>query len=101
MALLMIRYQIADEGIADVVEAVENAFAAVAEAQPDGIRYLYLHAADTSEFIALLELADGVENPLPGIAAARHLQATVAKWSVGAAPTPRPLAVLGAYRAFG
>ncbi|MER5625809.1 hypothetical protein ABT061_32705 [Streptosporangium sp. NPDC002544] len=98
MPVLMIRYQVADEGVAEVVEAIETAFAAVATEQPEGVRYAYLRRTGSTEFVALLDLDEGVENPLPGIAAARQLQATVARWAVGPAPTPQPLDVLGAYR---
>lgn len=98
MPVLVISYQVADEGVSEVVDAIETAFAAVHRQQPEGVRYAYLHRAASGEFIALLELADGVENPLPGIAEARHLQATAAKWALGSAPTPQPFDVLAAYR---
>ncbi|MBE1537915.1 hypothetical protein [Actinomadura algeriensis] len=101
MPVFMISYQVADEGVAEVVEAVEKAFAAVNAQRPDGVRYAYLRRAESSEFVALLELAEGVENPLPGIAEARGLQATVAEWAVGPAPAPQPLEVLGDYRMLG
>ncbi|ACZ91458.1 hypothetical protein [Streptosporangium roseum] len=98
MSVFMISYQVADEGVAEVVEAIEKAFAAVDAQRPDGIRYAYLRRAGGTEFVALLELADGVENPLPGLAEARRLQATVARWAVGPAPAPQPFDVLGDYR---
>lgn len=98
MPVLMISYQVADEGVDEVVEAIRTAFAEVEKERPEGVRYAYLRRAGGTEFVALLELDEGVENPLPGIAAARRLQETVAKWAVGPAPAPRPLDVLGAYR---
>ncbi|WP_326825991.1 hypothetical protein [Streptosporangium sp. NBC_01756] len=98
MPVLMIRYQVADEGVAELVDAIEAAFAAVEAQRPEGIRYAYLRQAGSTEFIALLDLDEGVENPLPGIEAARRLQATVAKWAVGTGATPQPFDVLGAYR---
>ncbi|MER5646048.1 hypothetical protein [Streptosporangium sp. NPDC002524] len=101
MPVMMIRYQVAYEGVAEVVEAIETAFAEVEKERPEGVRYAYLRRAGTTEFVALLELDEGAENPLPGIAAARRLQATVARWAVGPAPAPQPLDVLGAYRFFG
>ncbi|MEV0197679.1 hypothetical protein [Nonomuraea sp. NPDC050691] len=97
MPVFMISYQVVDEGVAEVAEAVEKAFAAVDAQRPEGIRYAYLRRAGSTEFVALLELADGMENPLPGIAEARHLQATVAKWAVGSSPTPQAFDVLGDY----
>ncbi|MFJ2914418.1 hypothetical protein ACIO8F_34565 [Streptomyces sp. NPDC087228] len=98
MPVLMIRHQVADEGVAEVVEAIEAAFAAVEAQRPEGIRYAYLRRTDSAEFIALLDLDEGVENPLPGLETARQLQTTVAKWAVGTGATPQPFDVLGAYR---
>jgi hypothetical protein len=51
------------------------------------------------EFVAVLELDEGIENPLPSVEAARRLHATVAGRAIGAAPTLQPL-VLGSYRMF-
>lgn len=99
MAVLMIRYDVAEDGVAEIVDATKAAFAAVEEQRPDGIRYAYLRRG--TEFIALLELDEGVENPLPGMEAARQLQATVAKWADGPAPLPQPVEVLGSYRMLG
>lgn len=101
MPVLMIRYRVSDEGVAEVVDAIKTAFAAVEAQQPEGIRYAYLRRAGSTEFVALLEIDEGVENPLPGIEATRRLQATVAKWAVRRAPTPQPLDVLGTYRVLG
>jgi hypothetical protein len=98
MPVLIVRYDVAEEGVAEVAAAVEAAFAAVREEAPDGVRYSYLRRAGGTEFVALLQLADGLENPLPGIAAARHLQATVAKWAVGEPPAPAAFEVLGDYQ---
>jgi hypothetical protein len=42
MPVLMIRYQVADEGVAEVVDAIAAAFAVVEAEQPEGIRYAYL-----------------------------------------------------------
>lgn len=98
MPVLIVRYDVAEEGVAAVATAVETAFAAVRELAPDGIRYSYLRRAGSTEFVALLHLADNTENPLPGIDAARQLQATVAKWVIGDPPAPGAFEVLGDYR---
>ena len=60
---LMVRYEIAEDGVDDVVKAVEAAFAAVNEQQPDGIRFSYWRRAGSTEFLSVLELDDDVENP--------------------------------------
>ncbi len=46
--------------------------------------------------VGLLELADGVENPLPTLPAARAFQQDLAQWIVGEPTVPVPLDVLGA-----
>ncbi|MDK0518245.1 hypothetical protein [Streptomyces sp. ML-6] len=98
MPVLMIRHEVADEGVAEVVDAIGAAFAAVEAHRPEGIRYAYLRQAGTAEFVALLDLDEGIENPLPGLEAARELQATVAKWAVGTGAVPQRFDVLGSYR---
>jgi hypothetical protein len=94
---MMIRYQVAEEGVAAVVAAIEAAFAAVAAQQPHGVRYIYGRRAGSSEFVAVLELDEGIDNPLFGIAEARALQSTISRWVVGDAPTPQALDVIGSY----
>lgn len=98
MPILMVRYEVADENVAAVVGAVERAFAATQEQQPEGIRWSYYRSAGSGEFVALVELDEGVENPLPAIEAARELQATMLKFAVGEPPAPKPLQLLGSYR---
>jgi hypothetical protein len=97
MTVLIVGYQVPDEGVAPVTAAVEKAFAAVAAQAPAGLKYAYYRRAGSNEFTALVELAEGAENPLFGIEAARELQATVAKWAIGETPAPQPLDVLGSY----
>ncbi|WP_405146588.1 hypothetical protein OG589_05055 [Sphaerisporangium sp. NBC_01403] len=97
MSVMMIRYQVAEDGVEDVAGAVEAAFAALASRRPEGLRYSYYRAAGGTEFVAMLELDEGVENPLPGMGVAQELRATVAKWIVGEPPAPQTLDVLGSY----
>jgi hypothetical protein len=97
MSTLMVRYEIAEDGVDEVVEAVEKAFAAVNERRPDGIRFKYWRRAGSTEFLSVLELDDDVENPLFAIDAANQLRAVIAKWVVCDPPTPQPLTLLGSY----
>jgi hypothetical protein len=94
----MVRYEIAGDGVDDVVKAVEAAFAAVNEQQPDGIRFSYWRREGSTEFLSVLELDEGVENPLFAIGAANELRSVIAKWVVGDPPTRQPLNLLGTYR---
>lgn len=97
MPVMFIRYQVADEGVSKVVGAVEKTFAALKAKRPDGIRYAYARRAGGNEFVAVLAMDEGIENPLFGIEAARELQQTVAKLAVGEPPMPQPLELLGSY----
>jgi hypothetical protein len=98
MPTLMVRYETVEDGVDDVVDAVEKAFAAVTEQRQEGVRWSYWRRAGSTEFLAVLELDEDVDNPLLAIGAAIELQSVVAKWVVGDAPTPQPLTLLGSYR---
>ncbi|MCP3164215.1 hypothetical protein [Myxococcus qinghaiensis] len=97
MPVLMVRYQVAEQGVAEVTQAVQTAFEAVRAQRPKGLRFSYFHRAGSTEFIALVELDEGIENPLFGIEAARALQAAVARWAVGEPPKPQAVERIGAY----
>lgn len=101
MTVLVVRYQVKDDSVAEVEAGIEKMMGAIAEARPEGIRYALGKLPDGVTFFGVLELEDGVENPLPGIPAARELQMNLPSWVVGEPPVPQPLQVLGAYRLFG
>jgi hypothetical protein len=67
MSVLMVQSKIKPEGVADVQAAVEKMIVALDTARPAGIRYASLLQADRETFVALLQVDDGVENPLPGL----------------------------------
>jgi hypothetical protein len=100
VTVLMVRYQVREESVADVEAAIEKAFAAIEAEQPAGIRYAMGTLPDGVTFVGVLELEDGVDNPLPGIPAARALQQSLPGLVVGEPPVPQPVQVLGSYRLF-
>ncbi|MBX3264606.1 MAG: hypothetical protein KIS78_01575 [Labilithrix sp.] len=97
MTTLMLRYHVADDDVQTVVRAVEAAFAGLRDERPEGLRFTYFRVAETAEFVGLVELADGRDNPLPALEATRALKAVVDRVAAGGPPTPQPLHVLGAY----
>lgn len=101
MTVLMVRYEVEKESVADVEAGIETMMAAIDQARPAGIRYALCKLPDGVTFVGVLALDDGVDNPLPGIAAARRFQEDLRSWVVGAPPTPEPLDVIGAYQLFG
>jgi hypothetical protein len=52
-------------------------FAAINAAQPEGIRYASLLLDDGETFVALVQVDDGAENPIPGFPEFRELQEVV------------------------
>lgn len=101
MTLQIVRFTTTQAQVPTVVTALADAVAAVdAAAAPDGVRYAATRLADGVSFLLLLDLADGVENPLPSIPAARSAQQQMPTWA-GAAVAPEPVEVVASHRLFG
>ena len=96
MTVHMVRFTATPEAADDVEAGVAALVAAVHEARPAGTQLRYYRQADGLTFVALLELDEGVDNPLPTIPAAREYQASLATWAT-TPPTPEPLTLLAAY----
>lgn len=97
MPLMMVRYHVSEEGVPKVIAAVEAAVAALKAQNPKGVHYAYARRAGGTEFVAVLALDEGAENPLLAIPAARELQATVAKFVTGEPPMPQPFDLIASY----
>jgi hypothetical protein len=100
MTVQMVRFTTTEDRVADVEAGIETVIAAIDRAQPAGMRYTACRERDGVTFLLLLELDDGVENPLPAIPEARAVQQQMAGWAA-TPPAPEPLAVVGSYRLFG
>jgi hypothetical protein len=99
MSVLMAKAKIKTEGVADVKAATEKLFAAIDAAQPEGIRYASLLLADGQTFVAILQLDDEAENPVPGLPEFRELQEVV-DGSRAEPNTVEQGMVVGSYRLF-
>ena len=73
MSVQMVQAKIKAESVTDVQAAAKNMLAAINAAQPEGIRYASCLLPDGETFVALLQVDDGVENPLPGLPEFREL----------------------------
>jgi hypothetical protein len=100
MTVLQVRYTVRQECVADVESGVQEIVTALESEQPQGIRYALCKLPDGVSFMGLLTLEDGIDNPLPGIAAGREFQHNLKSWVVGEPPTPQPAKVVGSYRLF-
>lgn len=97
MTTLLLRYHVAEKDVQTVVHAIETAFAGLEKAHPAGLRFAYYRVADAAELVGLVELDDGVENPLPTIEATRQLKAVVDRLAIGSPPLPSPLKRIAKY----
>jgi hypothetical protein len=63
----MVRSKVKAEHVAELEAAVKRVFTALQQSQPNGIRYASCRLPDGVTYVAVLELDDGVDNPLPAL----------------------------------
>ena len=85
MSLMMITATLREDAVDTVDAAIETLFAAVEAAQPEGVRYASTRLPDGVTSVILLQVDEGVENPLPSIPESRSSSRT----SAGGSPGPR------------
>lgn len=99
MSVQMASARTKPDGVADVQAATRKMFAAINAAQPGGIRYASLLLADGQTFVAVVQVDEGVANPIPAFPEFQELQNVVER--VRAEPnTLQTLSVVGSYRLF-
>jgi hypothetical protein len=99
MSVQMVQGKIKAESVADVQAAAKKMFAAINKAQPEGIRYASCLLPDGETFVALLQVDDGVANPLPRFPEFREFLDGV-EGSRTEPANVQPLTVIGSYRLF-
>jgi hypothetical protein len=99
MNTLMVRSKVKAEHAAELEAAVKRVFAALEQAQPHGIRYASCRLPDGVTYVAVLELDDGINNPLPGLPEFQAFQEGLKEWMAGP-PVAEPVTVVGSYRFF-
>jgi hypothetical protein len=99
MTVLTVRAKVKEEHVADAEAAAKRMFAAIEREGLEGIRYASIKLDDGVTFLALLELEDGVENPLPALPEAQEFYASLPGWHAEP-PEVGPGTVVGSYRLF-
>lgn len=99
MSVLLLRYHVAENDVQAVVDAVTRAFAALPEESPDIVRFTYYQVVGAPEFVGVLELREGADNPLPKHASTRALKSIIDGVVLGGPSPAQPLKVLGLYEA--
>ncbi|MCX4576599.1 hypothetical protein [Streptomyces sp. NBC_01571] len=98
MAVLMVRATVKPECVDELEAALRRMFTAIEAARPKGVRYASYRLADGVTYLAELEIADGIGNPLPEIQEFREFQAALKDW-LAAPPAVEHFEVRGAYAA--
>lgn len=96
MSVLMVRASVKPEFVHALEEALAKMFTAIERAQPKGVRYASYRLPDGVTYVAQLEVADGIDNPLPAIEEFTDFQASLKGWLAGP-PAAEQLEVRGAY----
>ncbi len=99
MNVLLVRSKVKAANVTEVEAAVKRVFAALQQEQPKGIRYTSCRLSDGVTYVALLELDDGVDNPLPALTEFREFQENLKNW-MAEPPISEQLTVIGSYRFF-
>jgi hypothetical protein len=99
MNVMMLRAKVKTESVADVEAAVTAMFSAIQQAHPEGVRYASCRLADSATFVILLQVKDGIENPLPTVPEFRAFQENLKNW-IAEPPIPEQLTVIGSYNLF-
>ncbi|SIM54040.1 hypothetical protein [Micromonospora cremea] len=99
MKLMMVRAKIKTDSIDEIEAAGRKLFSAIDREQLQGIRYASCRLPDGVTYLNLLELEDGMENPLPALPEAKEFQEKLKSWLAEPA-TSEALTVIGSYRLF-
>ena len=101
MSVQMAQAKIKVESVTEVQAAASKMFAAIDAAQPEGIRYAWVLLPDGETFVALVQVDDGAENPIPALPEYRELQEGFKDW-LAEPPNgqAQALTVIGSYRLF-
>ena len=100
MSVVMVRQKV-KEGSLEAAEAgVRELFATLDRVRPEGLRYASTRVADSSTFVILVELADGIEDPRPAVPGYLEFQEQLKGWVEGP-PAIERLDVIGSYDLFG
>ncbi len=99
MNVTTVRAKLKEEHVAEAVAAVKRMFAAIEREGPEGIRYASVKLEDGVTFLALLEVEEGVENPLPGLPEAQEFYDRLPGW-YAEPPDVGPGPLIGSYRLF-
>jgi len=99
MSVTMVRQKVKDGSVEAAAAAVRDLFATLDRVRPAGIRYASTRIADSSTFVILTEVAEGIEDPRPAIPEFMRFLEQLKGW-VDGPPVVEHLDVIGSYSLF-
>ena len=100
MSVMMLRQKVKDGSVDAAEAAARDLFATLDRVRPEGLRYASTRVVDSSTFVILLELADGIEDPRPAIPEFLRFLEQLKGW-VDGPPVIEHFDVVGSYNLFG
>ena len=100
MSVVMVRQKVKAGSVEEAEAGVRDLFATLDRERPEGVRYTSTRVVDSSTFVILVELAEGIEDPRPAIPEYRRFVEQLKGW-VDGPPVIEHLDVVGSYNLFG
>jgi hypothetical protein len=100
MSVTMVRQKVKDENVEEGEAAVRHLFATFDRVGLEGVRYASPRVADSSTFVILFELEEGIEDPRMAIPEYVQFLERLKDW-VDGPPVIEQLDVVGSYNLFG
>ena len=99
MSVTMVRQKVKDGSVEQAEAAVRELFATLERVRPEGLRSASTRVVDSSTFVILTELADGIEDPRTAIPEFLRFLEQLKGW-VDGPPVIEHLEVVGTYNLF-
>lgn len=100
MSVRMFRARIKPEHVAEAEQAAQELFAAIAAAEPEGVRYAWNKLPDGETFVLVVHLDDDRANPLLGLPEFKDVMDRLKTQWVAEPLTVEPLTRIASYRLF-
>jgi hypothetical protein len=97
MGVVLVHQKVKDGSVEEAEAAVRELFATLDRVRPGGLRYASTRVVDSSRFVIVTELAEGVQDPRPAIP---EFLEQLKGW-VDGPPVIEHLEVVGSYNLFG
>jgi hypothetical protein len=96
MSVVLVRQKVKDESVEAAEAAARDLFATLGRVRPEGLRYASTRVVDSSTFVILTELAEGIEDPRPAIPEFLRFLEQLKDW-VDGPPVIEHLHIVGSY----